>query len=52
MYKSWTSLYMDGTAVNLICPHEAGTWDPNYTPRVDFLNNDFFKSKKFKSRSI
>ena len=31
---------MDGTAVNfflLIFPHEAGTWDPNYTPGVDFL---------------
>ena len=40
----WTSLYMDGTAVNfflLICPHEAGTWDPNYTPWVDFLDHDF-----------
>ena len=41
MYKSWTSLYMDGTAVNLICPHEAGTWDPNYTPGVDFLDHNF-----------
>jgi hypothetical protein len=43
---------MDGTAVNffqLICPHEAGTWDPNYTPGVDFLDHDFLQSKKFKS---
>ena len=42
--RSWTSLYMDGTAVKLflvICPHEAGTWDPNYTPGVDFLDHDF-----------
>ena len=42
--RSWTSLYMDGTAVNfflVICPHEAGTWDPNYTPGVDFLDHDF-----------
>ena len=40
----WTSLYMDGTAVNfffVICPHEAGTWDPNHTPWVDFLDHDF-----------
>ena len=21
--------------------HEAGTWDPNYTPGVDFLDHDF-----------
>ena len=42
--QSWTSLYMDGTAVKfflVICPHEAGTWDPNYTPGVDFLDHDF-----------
>ena len=41
---TWTSLYMDGTAVNffqLIFPHEAGTWDPNYTLEVDFLDHDF-----------
>ena len=25
----------------VICPHEAGTWDPNYTPKVDFLDHDF-----------
>ena len=40
----WTSLYMDGTAVNfflLIFPHEAGTWDSNYTPGVDFFDHDF-----------
>ena len=32
---------MDGTAVKfilVICPHEVGTWDPNYTPGVDFLD--------------
>ena len=42
--NSWTSLYMDGTALNflkLIFPHEAGIWDPNYTPGVDFLYHDF-----------
>ena len=42
--KPWTSLYMDGTAVNfflVICPHEAGIWDPNYTPGMDFLDHDF-----------
>ena len=53
--RAWTSLYMDGTAINffkLICPHEAGTWHPNYTPGVDFFDHDFLKSKKFKSRSI
>ena len=22
--------------------HEAGTWDPNYTPGVDFLDHDFY----------
>ena len=41
---SWTSLYMDGTAFKVffvICPHEAGTWDPNYNPEVDFLNQFF-----------
>ena len=40
----WTPLYMDGTAVNfsyLIFPHEAGTWDPNYTLGVNFLDHDF-----------
>ena len=42
--KSCTSLYMDGTAVNFffICPHDARTWDPNYTLGVDFLVHDFF----------
>ena len=25
----------------VICPHEAGTWDPNYTPWVDLLDHDF-----------
>ena len=42
--RAWTSLYMDGTASKIflvICPHEAGTWDPNYTPWVDFLDHDF-----------
>ena len=48
--KAWTSLYMDGTAVNFfswLTTHEAGTWEPNYTPGVDFLDHDFLKSKKF-----
>ena len=39
---------MDGTAVKsflVICPHEAGTWNPNYTPGVDFLDHDFLSSK-------
>ena len=39
---------MDGTAVKFflaICPHEAGTCDPNYTPGVDFLDHDFLSSK-------
>ena len=42
--KTWTSLYMEGTAIKLflvICPHEAGTWDPNYTPGVDFFDHEF-----------
>ena len=42
--QAWTSLYMDGTVANfflLIFPHEAGIWDPNYTPGVDFLDYDF-----------
>ena len=42
---------MDGTAVKfflVICPHEAGILDPNYTPGVDFLDHDFFYNlKKF-----
>ena len=41
--QPWTSLYMDGTESKfflMICPHEAGTWDPNYTPGVDFLDHD------------
>ena len=41
---SWTSLYMDGTAVNYSLadlPNEAGPWDPNYTSGVDFLDHDF-----------
>ena len=25
----------------VICPHEAGTWDPNFNPWVDFLDHDF-----------
>ena len=25
----------------VICPHEAGFWDPNYTLGVDFLEHDF-----------
>ena len=25
--------------------HEAGTWDPNYAPRVDFLDHNFLSSK-------
>ena len=43
IYKSM-DFFMDGTAIKfflVICPHEAGTWDPNYTPGVDFLNYDF-----------
>ena len=31
--------------------HEAGTWDPNYTPGVDFLTTIFYKLKEFTSRS-
>ena len=40
--------YMDGTAVKfflLIFPHEAGTWNPNYAPGVDFLDHNFLSSK-------
>ena len=46
--SAWTSLYMDGTASKIflvICPHEAGTWDPNYAPGVDFLDHNFLSSK-------
>ena len=46
--STWTSLYMDGTASKIflvICIHEAGTWDPNYAPGVDFLDHDFLSSK-------
>ena len=46
--KPWTSLYMDGTAVNfflVICPHEAETWDPNYAPGVDFWAMIFYNLK-------
>ena len=46
--RAWTSLYMDGTASKfflVICPHEAGTWDPNYAPGVDFLDHNFLSSK-------
>ena len=46
--KPWTSLYMDGTVVNfflVICPHETGTWDPNYTPGVDIWTIFFIISK-------
>ena len=25
----------------VICPHEAGTWNPNYAPGVDFLDHNF-----------
>ena len=25
--------------------HEAGTWDPNYTPGVNFLDHDFYNLK-------
>ena len=32
--------------------HEAGTWDPNYTLGVDFLDHDFLQSKKFTSRPM
>ena len=32
--------------------HEAGTWDPNYTQGVDFLDHDFYNLIKFTSRSI
>ena len=48
LVNSWTSLYMDGTASKIflvICPHEAGTWDPNYAPGVDFLDHNFLSSK-------
>ena len=48
---SWTSLYMDGTASKIflvICPYEAGTWDPNYNPGEVFLDYDFLHSKKVK----
>ena len=41
------ALHMDGTAVKfflVICPHEAGILDPNYTPGVDFLDHDFLSS--------
>ena len=31
---------------------EAGTWDPNYTQGVDFLDHDFYNLIKFTSRSI
>ena len=39
---------MDGTAViffQLICPHEAGTWDPYYTPGWIFWNMIFYNLK-------
>ena len=39
---------MDGTASKIfleICPHEAGTWDPNYAPGVKFLDHNFLSSK-------
>ena len=39
--KSWTSLYMDGTAVKFFS-HEAGICDQNYTLRVDFLDHIFY----------
>ena len=29
----------------LIFLHEVGTWDPNYTPGVDFLDQIFLSSK-------
>jgi hypothetical protein len=29
----------------VICPHEAGFWDPNHIPGVDFLDHDFLSSK-------
>ena len=38
--KTWTSLYMDGTASKIflgICPHEARAWDPNYAPGGGFF---------------
>ena len=38
---------MDGTAVkffSVICPHEAGSWDKNYTLGVDFLDHDILKN--------
>ena len=46
--KTWTSLYMDGTASKfflVICPHEAGNWDPKYAPGGDFLDHNFLSSK-------
>ena len=39
---------MDGTAANFYYfkfPHEAGTWEPNYTPGVDFWTKIFLFSK-------
>ena len=34
-------------------PAEGGpTWDPNYTPGVDFLDHDFYNLEKFTSRPI
>ena len=39
---------MDRTASKFfleICPHEAGTWDPNYAPGVDFLDHRFLNLK-------
>ncbi len=40
----WTELL--SIFILLICPHEAGTWDPNYTPRVDFLDSSEDLSNK------
>ena len=36
----------------VICPHEAGTWDPNYTLGWIFWTMIFDNLKKFTSRSI
>ena len=43
--EPWTSFIYGRNCCHfflVICPHEAGTWDPNYTLGVDFLVHDFF----------
>ena len=53
--KSWTSLYMDGTAVNFFC--DLLTWGGNLGPKLHpgawfFGPWLFYNLKKFTSRSI